>query len=167
MRFVAEHHFEAPPAKVVARLADPAFHLGLALPDLGPAELLEHQVQGESTVLRLRYEYTGELDPRARRLLGGRRLSWVQELRVDRGAGSGTLRMQAEAAPSNLNGQARFEVLPSGHGSVRTVHGELRVGVPIIGPMAERRIVPGIVARLNVEAAELDRQVSAGGRGGR
>lgn len=161
--FSAAHHFSAPPAAVLDTLADPEFQLALTLPDLGPAELLEHRVEGDVVRLQLRYEYTGQLDARARRLLGGRHLTWVQAMRIDRAASSGTLHMQAEAAPKALHGQASFTVAPEdGGGSVRTLHGDLRVSVPVIGPMAERRIVPGLVARLGVEAAELDRRASGG-----
>lgn len=180
MRFVAEHRFEAAPAAVVDQLVDPDFHLGLALPDVSVPELLERGQQGGIEVLRLRYEYTGQLDARARRLLGGHVLRWVQELRVDRAAGGGTLHMAADAMPSGLHARADFTIRPwpdvdgvgagrsgpgrSGSacspGSVRWLHGDLVVGVPVIGPMAERRIVPGLLARLDVEAAALDAAAS-------
>lgn len=165
VRFSTEHHFRAPAPVVVERLADPAFHLGLTLPDLGPAELLEHLAEGDSVLLRFRYHYTGQLDPRARRLLGGRHLTWVQELRIDRAESAGSLHMEAEANPSGLHARATFTVRSDDvGGAVRELHGNLVVGIPVIGPMAERRIVPGVVSRLDVEAAELDRQTATGGR---
>lgn len=157
MRFAAEHRFRAVPDDVVERLADPGFHLGLALPDLSLPELLEQRDEGDVTVLRLRYRYTGELDSRARRLLGGHVLRWVQELRVDRGAAGGALHMAAETMPAGLHARAEFGVAPGAHGgAVRSLQGDLVVGVPVIGPMAERRIVPGVLARLDVEARALD-----------
>lgn len=146
---------------MVDRLADPDFHLGLVLPDLSLPELLEHDQDGDAVVLRLRYEYTGQLDARARRLLGGRVLRWVQELRVDRAGATGSLAMAAEMMPSGLRARADFAVAADGRrGAVRALHGDLVVGVPVIGPMAERRIVPGVLARLDVEAQALDAAAS-------
>lgn len=156
MRFEAEHRFAAPAHVVLAVLVDVDFQLGLSLPDLGPAELVAHQAGAGVITLGLRYEYVGQLDPRARRLLGGGHLTWVQELRVDVGAGSGTLRMHAEAVPSALRAEAEFTVLPDdGGGAVRRLFGELVVAVPVIGALAERRIVPGVLGRLDVEATAL------------
>ncbi|MER3453165.1 MAG: hypothetical protein C4344_05875, partial [Acidimicrobiia bacterium] len=83
MRFRTEHRFVAAPAEVVAALVDPDFHAGLRLPDLAPVEVL---AAGEGWI-RLRYEFVGSLDPLARRLLAGRPLRWVQELRASADGG--------------------------------------------------------------------------------
>lgn len=151
MRFTARHRFGGPPERVAAILCDPAFHAGLRLPDLAPAEVLDH---GPGHV-RLRYEFVGSLDPVARRLLAGRRLTWVQELRLD-GSG-GHLSFAAEAAPDRLHGSATVALVRDDDGTVRVLDGSLTVKVPLVGPGAERRIVAGLLARLDVEAAAVDR----------
>ncbi|MGH8987643.1 MAG: DUF2505 family protein [Acidimicrobiales bacterium] len=162
MRFEAAHRIPAPRAAVAPVLADPSFYAGLELPDLSLPEVVEH-VAGELVVLR--YEFTGHLDPIVLRLLGtARRLTWTQELRLD-GDSGGTLTFRADAGPSTLHGDARFtlteEKEPSGEtgpgvvSTVRTMEGTLVVAVPVIGAMAERRIVPGVLARLDVEADAL------------
>jgi len=45
---------------------------------------------------------------------------------------------------------------------VRRLDGELVVAVPGIGRMAERRIVPGVAARLDIEARAVEDQVGRG-----
>ena len=57
VHFEAEHHFGGPAHAVAAVLADPAFYLGLAFPDLSPPELLEDRKEGDTVALRLRYEF--------------------------------------------------------------------------------------------------------------
>lgn len=162
MRFRAEHTFRAEPQAVMGVLADPAFALALTLPDLGQPELLESTDDGDRALVRLRYEFTGSLDPMAQRLLGGGRLAWVQEARLDRSMGSGTLRFEAERDPRRLHGHADFAVERSGTGSVRRLDGELVVAIPGIGRMAERRIVPGLLRRLDIEAEAVDARLSSG-----
>lgn len=159
MRFHVEHRFDGSVLSVAAILSDPAFYLGLDLPDLGQPELLEHHAEGDETVVRLRYEFVGSLDPIAQRLIGSSRLMWIQELRVDRSAGSGALRFDAEKNPRQLHGAADFVLTPDGRETVRTFDGELVVAVPGIGRMAERRIVPGLVRRLDIEAEALEAQL--------
>jgi Protein of unknown function (DUF2505) len=160
VRFHAEHQFSGSVAAVAARLVDPEFHRRLALPDLSLPEVLDVTRQDGITTLQLRYEYQGKLDPIAQRLLGSRRLTWLQELRYDHAANSGRLTFAAEAEPKQLHGSADFELLPDDEGgAVRTLDGELVVKVPLVGSMAERRIVPGLLRRLDVEAEALDDQL--------
>ncbi|MDA8071090.1 MAG: DUF2505 family protein [Actinomycetota bacterium] len=173
-RFHAEHRFHATAQAVAGRLADPAFHLALVLPDLAEPELIAQHTDGDEVTLRLRYEYVGQLDKTARRLLGGRRLTWVQEITVDQGFASGSLTMEAEANPRLLHGRADFRIVPDPEGARRSLDGTLTVAVPGLGSMAERRIVPGVLHRLDVEAATLDeclggapQDPGAGGSNGR
>jgi hypothetical protein len=113
----------------------------------------------DETVLCLRYDFVGHLDPLARRLLGNRRLTWAQELRLDRGSGAGLLTFEAEADPRRLHGRADVALKPDDGGTRRTVDGDLVVAVPVIGGNAERRIVPGLLRRLDIEADALDRRI--------
>jgi|SRR5579862_609412 len=158
MRFTAEHRFPASPAAVAAILGDPGFYETLELPDLTllDASGSDEPPSGDRRI-SLRYEFTGSLDPMARRLLGGARLTWKQEV-VIRGEGddsSGALSFAAEASPRILHGSAEFALTPlqgTVVGCVRHLAGDLVVAVPGLGGRAERRIVPGVLRRLDVEA---------------
>jgi hypothetical protein len=161
MRFRADHEFAATPQAVADVLCDPAFHATLDLSDLSRPEIVEHSESGSRRLLRLRYEFVGHLDPIAKRLLAGRRLTWIQELQLDRDTGLGTLRFSAESEADRLYGSADVKLVEIEPGPVdgartrREVAGELFVKVPLVGGTAERRIVPGLVARLDVEADAL------------
>ena len=155
MRFQAEHRFHGSVRAVATLLTDPEFYLGLVLPDLGQPEVLE-QRDGDDALLRLRYEFIGSLDPIAVRLLGANRLAWIQEVQVDRAAGSGALRFEAEKDRRRLHGAARFTLRQEQETTVRDFDGDLVVAVPGVGRMAERRIVPGMLHRLDIEAQALD-----------
>lgn len=151
VRFRAEHRFAAAADAVMALLVDPAFHRQLRLPDLELLEVVDSATDGQSR-LRLRYDFVGRLDPIARQLLGGRRLTWSQELHLDRTTGAGRLSFQADAAPRQLHGEAQVAVELADGATVRRVEGELVVAVPLFGGKAERRIVPGLLHRLDIEA---------------
>jgi hypothetical protein len=164
VRFTADHQFSGPVDALAALLLDPSFHTGLQLPDVGLPEVVEAAQQGDEDVLRLRYEYTGQLDPIARRLLGNRKLTWLQEMRLDRGIGTGRLSFHAEADPGRLHGTAnvRLEPTDGGAGSRRRLEGNLKVAVPVVGGTAERRIIEGLLRRLDVEAKALDLRLRDG-----
>jgi Protein of unknown function (DUF2505) len=159
VRFHAEHTIHGTPAQVAGVLSDPDFYQRLELPDLGAPELLAHEDSAGSALIRLRYTFTGSLDPIARRLLGNQQLAWIQEVRIDATKRSGALTFGAERDPKRLHGQATFVLEPVGDDTLRRMDGELVVAVPVIGRTAERRIVPGILRRLDIEAQAVDASI--------
>lgn len=152
VRFTADHHFTSPPEAVAGVLLDGEFHRVLELPDVALPTVVASGREGSVGTLRLRYEFVGHLDPIARRMLGGRALAWEQELRLDTDTGRGVLTIAVDDAAGRIRGDGRVTLEGVDAGTVRRIVGELQIRIPLIGGNAERRIVPGIVSRLDVEA---------------
>jgi hypothetical protein len=162
VRFEVEHEFPASCAKVADILCDPAFHSQLDLPDMSRPEVLTSSVDGTTRVLRLRYEYTGQLDSIARKVIGGRKLTWIQELRLDTTTHAGALTFSSEEQPDRLYGSAEVAITALDDARCRRrITGELNVRIPLVGGTAEKRIVPGLVRRLDVEAEALTNELAA------
>jgi hypothetical protein len=162
MRFSADHLLPAPPTDVVSVWLDPRFHETLDLPDLSRPEVVEASATGTTSVLRLRYEFTGHLDPVVRKLLGNRKLTWVQDLHFDMAMMRGSLTFAAEADAKRLHGDADVTLESTGQNTTRRhITGELHVRIPVIGGSGEKRIVPGLVTRLDVEAVALAEALKA------
>jgi hypothetical protein len=166
VRFDAEHEFDGTPRAVALILTDPKFHADLDLPDLSRPEVEAQESSGSEHTLRLRYEFVGSLDPIARRLLAGRRLTWVQTLVLDTDSGMGSLAFAAEAEPKKLYGNAsvRLDALDPAR-TRRRIDGEFFVKFPLVGGTAERRIVPGLVRRLDIEAEAVEHALASGRNG--
>jgi Protein of unknown function (DUF2505) len=165
MHFEAEHDFAASPARVADVMCDPAFQTALELPDLSRPEVVESSTDGTARLLRLRYEYVGQLDAIAKRVVGSRKLTWVQELKLDTATYTGTLSFSADADANRLNGEAVVTItaVDGDAGSQRHIAGDFHVRVPLIGGRAERAIVPGLVRRLDVEAEAMAKELAARG----
>lgn len=162
MRFQAEHWFDGSPGAVAAVLTDPPFYQRLALPDLSRPEVLPSSSDDQHSRLRLRYEFIGALDPVARRLLGENRLAWIQDIQIELSTGTGDLTFGAAADPTRLRGSGHFTLQEQDGRCVRRLSGELVVAVPVIGARAERRIVPGVLRRLDIEAQAVNQALAAG-----
>jgi hypothetical protein len=162
MRFQVEHWFNGSPGAVAALLVDPEFYRGLALPDLSQPEVLESSSDAERSILRLRYEYVGTLDPIARRLLGENRLAWIQEVKVENKLGTGDLTFGAAGDSTRLHGSGHFTLNEEDGRCVRRLSGDLVVAVPLIGSRAEKRIVPGVLRRLDIEAQAINNSLAEG-----
>jgi hypothetical protein len=164
VHFETDHAFPADPASVIAVFCDPEFHTGLDLPDLSRPDVVESTVDGATRVLRLRYGYVGELDGIAKRIVGDRPLTWIQDLRVDTTSLAGTLSYSADGDAGRLNGEGRVTFTATeGGGCARRIVGELRVRIPVVGGRAERAIVPGLLRRIDVEAAALTAELARRG----
>jgi hypothetical protein len=163
--FEVEHDFAASRGTVADVLCDPAFQTQLDLPDLSRPEVIASSVDGSTRLLRLRYEYIGQLDGVAQRIVGDRKLTWIQELQLDTATYRGTLTFSAEADADRLGGSADVALTTDDDDrtSRRQIAGDLFVRIPVVGGTAERRIVPGLVRRLDVEAAALATELTARG----
>ncbi len=73
--------------------------------------------------------------------------------------GSGVIHFEAEKDPRQLHGSSDFVLSAAEGGTERHLDGELVVAVPGIGRIAERRIVPGLLRRLDIEAQGLEDQL--------
>ena len=106
-------------------------------------------------MLRLRYEYVGQLDPISRKIVGARQFTWIQELRLDTTTlrGDAVVLGRSGRPDDSTGGQGRDHRARRGGARRRRIAGDFHVRVPLVGGTAERRIVPGLVRRLDVEAA--------------
>jgi hypothetical protein len=156
VQFEREHEFAGTVEQVASLMSDPDFQTVLDLPDLARPDVVAHEVDGTSRRLTLRYEYIGQLDPIAQKVVGGRKLTWVQDLRIDVSTGAGTLGFSADGVGGRADGTATVTITATGDASCRRrIRGEFRIRIPLVGGKAERAIVPGLERRLDVEASEV------------
>jgi hypothetical protein len=136
-------------------MADGAFYEQLELPDVGPVRVVERDVDGSTVRLALRMEFTGSLDAIGRRVLGDGDLAWVQEVSFDTAAHTGRLAISTDARTDRVHFDAAMRLRADGDETVRSIRGDLAVRVPLVGRVAERKVLPGLARRLDLEAASL------------
>jgi Protein of unknown function (DUF2505) len=156
VKLAASHHFAGSIAEVCAAMGDPAFYAALRLPDVEPPELVSRTADGMRVDVSVRFTYTGKLDPIARRIVGHDQVSWVQQLQIDPVAASAALQVVPAVGMVPVTCTGTFTLTAEGDGCVRSLDGDLRIKVPIIGSRAEKSLAPGILRRLDIEADALD-----------
>lgn len=159
MRFELGQRFDAPAADVAAAYDDPALYDTLVgLPKLGRIEVLDHQVSFGHVLLRARFAFTGDLPGAATAIIDPSRLTWVQDSRHDLATGVTAFRLIPDHYPDRLQASGTFRVKPDpeGAGSTRSVTGELKVRVLLVGGQVEQAIVSGLGEYLDAEAPAVD-----------
>jgi Protein of unknown function (DUF2505) len=155
----------AAPADAVARAyADPALYEAFAgLPRADRPEVLDHRVDGDSAVLRVRWRFSGALSPAARAVIDPDRLTWVEESTHDVARRQVTFRMIPDHYRDRFTCSGGYRFEPDGAGSVRIVEGDLRIKAPLIGGTVEKAIVSGLEDHLISEAPLVEAFLDAGG----
>jgi hypothetical protein len=157
VRFDLSHSFDPEPDVVARTLLDPDFQASLE----GVASLKERSVlsQQEETggrvVRRVRCVLDIEISGPARRFLGGKPPSWIQEEHWDPTTMRWDWVIQPEVAKELLSASGHTVLSDDGAGTHRIVSGEVRVHVPIYGGRVEGWIVEGITRAYDEEADRL------------
>jgi len=146
VEFRLEQVFPGPVEAVEAALTDPSFLERLGqLPKLGRPELLTQREEGPVLVQRTRYRFVGDLSRAVTRVVDPARLTWVEELTLDRSSHRGTFRIQPDHYADRLRCAGTMQLLPESGGSTRRVtRGDLVVRMPLVGHRVERAIVSGM-----------------------
>jgi hypothetical protein len=166
VRFSVEHRFAAPVEAVERSMTDPDFFAELRdVPGIEAPALLDRRERPGAIELDVRYVWSGELPSVARRVLGRGELAWVQRSTVDleRHRTDFTIVPETHADLLTCSGVyvLRGDGGADGGRTARTISGELRVRVPLLGSRAERAIVGGLVDRIDAEAEALQRWLAS------
>ena len=153
MDFRLEQVFPGPLEVVEAALVDPGFLERLGqLPKLGRPELLDQREEGPLLRQRVRYRFVGDLSRAVTRVVDPARLTWVEELTLDRRSHQSTFRILPDHYGDRLQCTATMQLSPAGDGSTRRLTlGDLTVRMPLVGRRVERAILSGMAEHSEAE----------------
>jgi len=157
VHFSVAQAIAAPCEHVETALIDPRFYQALAaMPNIGNPEVLHQEEKDGLVHLGVRYAFTGDLAPAARRVLDPSKLTWVVELTVNRATRQTAFRMVPDHYQHRLECEGTYVLRPDGpDATIQHIEGDLRVHYPIVGKVAERGIVTGLKDHMAQEAAFL------------
>lgn len=163
MEFTTVEQIDAPPDAVAAAYADPDFYATLVgLPNLGPPEVLSHEVDGDIVRMRMRYRYTAELSSVVRAVVDPKKLTWVEVSTHDLAARTVTFHMEPDnyADRFQASGSYQFDAADDGAGTVRRSSGQVTIRARFVGGRVEQAIVAGLKGHLAAEVPLVERWVA-------
>ncbi|MFN8016433.1 MAG: DUF2505 family protein [Acidimicrobiia bacterium] len=131
------------------------------LPETATPKVTNHSDDGTTLVCETFWEHTGQLDPMAKALLGGKALTWVTTVAIDRPSKSGTINtvyMEGKI-PGTCEAKVTYEEVDGQ--TTRNIQGDIVVKIMMAGPTVEKRLVEAIEARLKLEADALINKLGA------
>jgi hypothetical protein len=157
VKFEIVQDVRATPDAVDAALVDPAFLVRMAeLPKLGSAEIVSQERDGDTVRQDVRYLFQAELSAAVTRVVDPKRLTWVERSESD----LATHHTRCEIRPDNYSGllAGKYEatIVATGTGARRTITGELKVKMPLVGGKVERAIVGGLEENAAAQTALLE-----------
>jgi hypothetical protein len=156
VHLVIDQPIEASAEEAQSAFLDPVFYQTLGqLEGISAPIVVSSSVAGDRAELRLRYSFSGELSGPVRRILDPAKLTWVQVTEVDLSGRRSDVRMVPDNYANLLKFSGWYELRDAAPGRcVQHFEADLRVGVPLLGGLAERAIASSIRKNL-VETARL------------
>jgi hypothetical protein len=148
-----------------AAFVDPAFYHSLGeLSGISAPEVRSFSQNADHARLVIGYRFAGQLNGPAKRLLDPEKITWSQVTDVDLSARRSEVRMVPDNYQGLLSFSAWYELRGEGEGQCRQhFEGDLRIRLPLLGPLAERAIGGSIRQNIAETAGLVERYVAEEG----
>ncbi len=153
VKFAFEQRWTAAVDDVVDVYLDEGFWSGLSgLTTTSPPKVLGVERSGDRAVVSLHWVLSVDLPKEAARFIDPDDVAWTEETTWDLAARSATVAFRPDQAAGLLRASATAVLHQDGADAVRTIRGELKVRIPLVGHKVEPVIVDGIGEHLDEEA---------------
>lgn len=154
VKFGFEQRWAAPPDDVIEVYLDESFWTGLSdLSTTAPPEVLGIERRGDRAVVRLHWILSVELPKEAARFIDPDDVAWIEVTTWDLPRRHASVEFHPDQAAGLLHASADAALGVDGAGSLRSISGELKVRIPLLGRKVEPVIVEGVGEHLDEEAA--------------
>jgi hypothetical protein len=157
VKFGIRQAVAAPPDRVLAAYASPAFYDGRPVrDDIAVREVVRHEDAGDRIVLEVRFAFTVSVSSAVRAVVDPQKMSWVTRTEFVPAEGRSSWVVLPDHYPDRLQASGTYRFLDGEEGAgacVVEVEGDLRVRVPIVGRSVEKVIVGDLRAYIADEVA--------------
>jgi hypothetical protein len=149
MRFTIEQRFtSASPAEVIAAYTDPDLYASFdTLTKVAQPEVIDRQADGARVTLTLRMRFIAELNAAARAVVDPSKLSWLQDETYDLDAQRADVVFRPESYGDRFSCKGGYRFSSAGGDpstTTRTIDGDLRVRMMLVGGQVEGAVVSGL-----------------------
>lgn len=145
MDFQLDQRFAADPLAVATALIEPALLERMTdLPNVGGAQVLSTARTGDVVRQEVRYRFEAQLSGAVRKFVDPSQLTWVEVSEHDLARGESRFLIRPDHYADLLEGRYAARVVATGDATDRSVRGQLRVKVPLLGGKVEHAIVDGL-----------------------
>jgi hypothetical protein len=161
VKFTEEQKWSATTQDVLEVYLDPSFWTGLTdLSATSSPEVLDIKRDSRTAVVRLHYVLSVELPKEASRFINPNDVAWVEETTWSLSDMSAEVRFLADQASQLMKASASAGLAQQGPDAVRSIRGDVKVHIPLLGSRVEKVIVQGVQDHLKEEAAAVQDRLS-------
>jgi hypothetical protein len=145
VKFELVQRWEAMPTDVFEVYLDPTFYAELdGVGVIGDPQVVSHEVLDTQVEMQVRFRFTGDVPSAAAKIVRPDRLTWIEDTVFEPTALRSRSTIIPDYYPDRLQCTAtsRFEQVAGE--CVRTITGDLKVRVLLVGGQVERAIVSGM-----------------------
>ncbi len=158
MKFTVTQRFGQPADRCAEAFTDPALYPTFAgLPKVEVPEVLSREADGAKVRMRIRYQFTGDLNAAARAAVDREKLTWIDESVHDLEADSVTFTLHPEHYGKQFHGHGSYRFVDTDGGCERVADIEVKVSFPLVGHLVEGAIASGLREHLAAEQGVVER----------
>jgi hypothetical protein len=163
MKIRVDQPIDATVEEAQAAFLDPAFYRSLGeLEGISAPEVRSFSSGPQRASSVLGYRFSGNLNGVAKTILDPSKLTWAQETEVDLATRRSEVRMVPDNYGRLLSFSGWYELRSTDDGRcIQHFEADLRVNMPLVGPLAERAIVGSIYQNIAETAHLVERFVAA------
>lgn len=155
VRFNFEQRWDATPDEVIEVYLDESFWAGLTdLSTTAPPTVLDIVRKGNRATVRLHWVLSVDLPAEAARFINPDDVAWVEQTDWDLAKRNAAVSFHPDQAAGLLHASATAD-LTGDSTTTRTVNGELKVRIPLLGRKVEPVIVDGVKDHLAEETTSV------------
>lgn len=157
MKFEIAQNLAASVTDADDALVNPTFLVRMAkLPKLGSAEVLDQRRDGDVVHQDVRFLFQAELSRSVTRVVDPALMTWIERSVCDLTRHETTCEILPDHYAGLLTGRYRSVIVEQGPGSLRTISGELKVRMPLVGGKVEGAIIGGLKENAAAQVGLLD-----------
>jgi hypothetical protein len=169
VKFTITQHFSgATPAQIVAAYTNPDLYATFeGLTKVARPEVVAREATSDHISLTLRMRFIAELNAAARAVVDPAKLSWLQDEQYDLGSLTATAVFHPENYADRFSSSGGYAFAPDPNDAsrtIRTITGDLRVRMMLVGGQVEGAIVSGLREHFAEEQPLVQRWLDAHSR---
>lgn len=146
MKFTITQRFQnATPAQVMSAYTDPELYATFeGLTKVAPPGVVSRRQDGNVVSLVLQMRFVAQLNAAARRVVDPAKLTWLQEERYDIDSSTAAVVFRPDNYADRFTSEGGYSFQADDDGTVRTIRGDLRVRMMLVGGQVEGALVSGL-----------------------
>jgi len=128
-------------------------------PNVTKTEVLKRETRGSKMYVKVETLANGDIPPKLRKLISPKMLTWTEDGEFDHDKNEYKYTVKTHYFTNVTNIKGHFKYFEKNGKTVRHLDGEVKINIPILGRIAERKIIEVQKENLRLDVASIKKEL--------